>query len=147
MGQVFVRDNLDSPFSKVDEILEKFKDVHFIAKVVDFHAEATSEKRAMGYYLDGRVSALVGTHTHVQTSDNYILPKGTAYMTDIGMVGTIESILGETIESVLDHYIQRTPHRYTLEENGDMAIHGALVSVGKEGKATDIKKIRVEVAE
>ena len=147
MGQVFMRDNLDSPFSLVDEILKKFEDVCFNAIIVDFHAEATSEKRALGFYLDGKVSLVVGTHTHVQTADEQILPKGTGYITDLGMVGVKNSILGEVIESVMDHYLDKTPHRYALEEKGDMALQGVFVSVDDGGAVLKIERINELVHE
>ncbi|HQG79117.1 MAG TPA: TIGR00282 family metallophosphoesterase, partial [bacterium] len=85
---------LDNPFVRIDEILEETKNENIDAKIVDFHAEATSEKYSMGFYLDGRVDAVLGTHTHVPTCDNMVLPKGTLYITDIGMCGAIDSSLG-----------------------------------------------------
>lgn len=147
LGQVFMRDNPASPFDKVQEILSQYQDVHFAAIVVDFHAEATSEKRAMGFFLDGRVSAVVGTHTHVPTADAQVLPQGTAYVSDLGMVGTKNSILGENKDSVLEHFIQKTPHRYTIEEDGELALGGVLVTVDKNGLAKKIIRCDVEVSQ
>jgi len=139
-----MRGYLDSPFSKIDDILDQFKDFHFAAKLVDIHAEATSEKRALGFHLDGRVSLIVGTHTHVPTADESILPQGTGYVTDLGMVGAKNSILGENIDSVLDHYKQKTPHRYLIEERGRMALHSVVATINKEGKTVKIKRLDLE---
>ncbi len=93
MGTVYL-ENLENPFECIDEILEQVKDCKI--KILDFHGEATAEKRAMGFYLDGRVSAVFGTHTHVQTADAQVLPHGTGYITDIGMTGAVQSVLGVT---------------------------------------------------
>jgi metallophosphoesterase (TIGR00282 family) len=101
-GQVFMK-NLDSPFKVADQLLAGLpRDVKVV--VVDFHAEATSEKQAMGFYLDGRVSGVFGTHTHVPTADDRILPKGTAFLTDVGMTGPYESIIGFRVDQVLERF-------------------------------------------
>lgn len=147
MGQVFMRDTLDSPFEKVEKILEQHADMTLAATVVDLHAEATSEKIALARYLDGRVSCIVGTHTHVPTADAMILPKGTAYVTDLGMVGVRDSILGENTEAVIDHYLNKTPHRYQLEESGDVLLCGVLVAIGKNGVAKKITRVDTVVSE
>lgn len=147
IGQVFIRDNPNSPFSEIDKILKQYEEVHFTAKIVDIHAEATSEKRALGFYLDGRVSLVVGTHTHVPTADAEILPQGTGYITDLGMVGPKDSILGENIASVKEHYVRKTPHRYLLEEHGEMALNGLLATIGENGLAKKVKRIEAELAE
>lgn len=145
MGQVFLRDNVDSPFKKIDEILSQFQDIHFSAKIIDFHGEATSEKKALGYYLDGKVSLIVGTHTHIPTADAQILPRGTGYITDLGMVGTKNSILGENIASVLEHYQLKTPHRYTLAEEGEMALNGLFAAISEKGQTKKIKLVNLEI--
>ncbi|KKP69641.1 hypothetical protein A2X44_03745 [candidate division CPR3 bacterium GWF2_35_18] len=145
MGQVFLRDTLDSPFKKIDEILEQFKDVKFAAIIIDFHAEATSEKKALSYYLDGKVSLIVGTHTHIQTNDAMILKRGTGYITDLGMVGTKDSILGENINSILEHYKLKTPHRYTLEEEGKTALNGVFAEIDSKGITKKIRLVNVDV--
>ncbi len=107
------------------------------------HAEATSEKIAMGWYLDGRVSAVVGTHTHIQTSDEKILPKGTGYITDLGMTGPHESILGRNVDRVLKSIVTQVPTRYDIAEK-DLHIEGAVITVNKEtGKAEGIKRVRI----
>lgn len=112
MGQVYI-DSVDCPFAKLDEILRS-PDLPKIC-IVDFHGEATGEKRAFGYYVDGRVSAVFGTHTHVQTADECVLPKGTGYISDVGMTGTIESVLGVKPELVIRKCMTKLPVRFDLE--------------------------------
>ena len=112
LGRVFMKSQYDCPFKKADEILEKYKDENLSAIIVDFHAEATSEKIAMGRYLDGRVSAVLGTHTHVQTADERILEKGTGYVTDVGMNGPFDSIIGMNPELALTRFLTQIPQRY-----------------------------------
>src|SRR5690606_34066913 len=108
---------LDCPFTKADEIIENMKKrTPYI--FVDFHAEATSEKQAMGWYLDGRVTAVVGTHTHVQTADNRILPNGTAYITDVGMTGPYDGILGVERETVIRKFLTQLPARFEVTKTG-----------------------------
>ena len=140
MGRVFMGDS-DCPFRAMDTLLEKMKDeVKVIA--VDFHAEATSEKIAMGRYLDGRVSALLGTHTHVGTIDSAILQKGTAYVTDIGMVGPTDSVIGDDPESVLQSFLTGMPHRLSVGK-GIAVFNAMLVDVDKTtGKALAIERIQ-----
>lgn len=113
MGQVFL-ESIDCPFKKLDEIL-KTKDMPKIT-IVDFHGEATGEKRAFGYYADGKVSGIFGTHTHVPTADECILPKGTGYISDVGMTGTIESVLGVKPELVIKKCMTKLPVRFDLEQ-------------------------------
>ena len=112
MGQVYI-DSFDSPFEKLDLLL-KTPDLPKIC-IVDFHGEATGEKRAMGYYADGRVTAIFGTHTHVQTADECVLPKGTGYISDVGMTGTIESVLGVKPELVIKKLKTKLPVRFDYE--------------------------------
>jgi metallophosphoesterase (TIGR00282 family) len=133
---------LDCPFAKVDEILEVVKErTPYV--FVDFHAEATSEKQAMGWYLDGRVSAVVGTHTHVQTSDNRILPGGTAYISDVGMTGPYDGVLGMSKEAVLKKFLTNLPVRFEVE-NGREQLSGVVIDLDKEtGLATSIKRIQI----
>ena len=115
---------IDCPFRGVDRILEEVgSDIKII--IVDFHAEATSEKVAMGYYLDGRVSALIGTHTHVPTADGRVLPGGTAYITDVGMVGPRDSVIGVKKKQVIDRFLYAIPQR--LEVEGEQRIYGEYV--------------------
>lgn len=134
---------LDCPFQTVDAILEREGGRHkFI--FVDFHAEATSEKIAMGWYLDGRVSAVVGTHTHVQSNDNRVLPQGTAYLTDAGMVGPRDGILGMEKEGVLHRFLTQMPSRFTVDE-GKWHFHATLIDMDDQtGLAKSIQLIRTD---
>jgi metallophosphoesterase (TIGR00282 family) len=112
---------------------------------VDFHAEATSEKIAMGWYLDGRASVVIGTHTHVQTADETILPGGTAYLTDSGMTGPHDSVIGAEKEAVIQQFLDRMPTRYEPAE-GDVKLCGVLVDVNDDsGQATAIERLRIDV--
>ena len=137
IGRVFVEGG-DDPFRVVDEILEKI-DAKII--LVDFHAEATSEKRAMGFHLDGRVSAVVGTHTHVPTADEEILPEGTAYVTDLGMCGAYRSVIGRKIDPVLYRFRTRMYAPFSVATD-DVRATGVEVDIDDEtGKARSIKRV------
>jgi metallophosphoesterase (TIGR00282 family) len=135
---------IDCPFKKADELIERIhKETSII--FVDFHAEATSEKEAMGWYLDGRVSAVVGTHTHVQTSDERILPQQTAYITDVGMTGPRNGILGVNKEAVLYRFLTAMPTRFEVTTEGPSQLNGVLVSIDSQtGVAKKIKRIRID---
>lgn len=133
---------IDCPFRVVDEILDDLGSKKK-AVLVDFHAEATSEKIAMGWHLDGRASIVVGTHTHVQTNDDAILPNGTAYLTDVGMVGSKEGVLGMEREAVLYKFQTQLPVRFVVCE-GKWQFHAVLVDIDDEtGRATKFSKIRI----
>ncbi|MGL4522416.1 MAG: TIGR00282 family metallophosphoesterase [Bacilli bacterium] len=133
---------IDCPFAKLDELVtEASKRTKTI--FVDFHAEATSEKEAMGYYLDGRVSAVVGTHTHVATADMKILAKGTAYVTDVGMTGPTDSILGVEKEAVIKKFKTSLPVRFEVAET-ETELNAVLVETNAEGKAKKITRIRMQ---
>ncbi|MEP9411435.1 MAG: TIGR00282 family metallophosphoesterase [Candidatus Brocadia sp.] len=142
LGRVFMKP-IDCPFRVSDEIL---KDISKETKIiiVDMHAEATSEKIAMGWYLDGKVSAVVGTHTHVPTADEKILPKGTAFISDLGMTGPHESVLGRKIECVLKAIVTQMPTRFDVAER-DVRINGVKVVVDSQtGNAESIRRIEVK---
>jgi metallophosphoesterase (TIGR00282 family) len=140
MGRVFMGHS-DCPFRAMDQLLAEFEHKS-IPIIVDFHAEATSEKVAMGRYLDGRVSAVLGTHTHVGTIDAHILPGGTAYVTDIGMVGPIDSVIGDDPDSVIKRFLTQMPSRLSVGK-GKVNFDAILVEVDKKtGKAVDIKRIQ-----
>jgi metallophosphoesterase (TIGR00282 family) len=142
IGRVFVG-QYDCPFRTMDMLLASVKPLPRII-IVDFHAEATSEKVAMGRYLDGRVTAVLGTHTHVGTTDCCILPNGTAYTTDIGMVGPIDSIIGDSVENVLNSFLVGMPHRLSVGK-GRSAFDAVLLDIDDDsGKAKNIKRIREE---
>jgi len=131
----------DCPFRKADELIEKLKgDADLI--VVDIHAEATSEKVAMGRYLEGRVAAVIGTHTHVQTADEVVLPGGTAYITDVGMTGPFESVIGREIKPVLHRFLTQMPAFFKVAQN-DIRMSGAIIDVNdRTGKAQSIERIQ-----
>jgi len=134
---------IDCPFRKVDEILEEAGN-RYKYIIVDFHAEATSEKIAMGWYLDGRVSAVVGTHTHVQTHDERILPHGTACLTDIGMVGPRDGILGMERNAVIQKFVTQLPVRFNVDE-GKWHFHAVFIELNDStGLAESIKLIRYD---
>lgn len=139
MGRTFMG-LLDCPFRAADALLEELTDRPRVI-IVDFHAEATSEKMALGRYLDGRVSAVLGTHTHVGTVDACILPKGTAYVTDVGMTGPIDSVIGNDVKSVTDRFLYSLPHRL-LVARGAASLNGVIVDVNADtGRAVSIARI------
>lgn len=138
-GRVFLG-NYDCPFRTVDELLARPGE-RPLATVVDFHAEATSEKVVFGFYLDGRVSAVLGTHTHVPTADARVLPKGTAHVSDVGMVGPLHSVLGVEVPRVVAHLRTLMPARFKVAE-GPVSFNSVLVQVDEgSGLATAIERI------
>ena len=142
IGRIFMKP-AECPYNTIDKILSKIQKDQSIV-FVDFHAEATSEKIAMGYYLDGRVSCVFGTHTHVQTADEKILPKGTAYITDIGMTGAHDSVIGRGTESVIKSFRTQMPYPYEVA-TGDVKINGILVTVDSSTKKAEIiERIRID---
>jgi metallophosphoesterase (TIGR00282 family) len=113
--------------------------------VLDFHAEATSEKNAMGWFLDGEVSCILGTHTHVQTADEKILPKGTAYITDVGMTGPFDSVIGRKKEQIIEKFVTGMPIRFELG-TGDIRLQGVIVEIDdKTGKGISIERVNETV--
>lgn len=134
---------IDCPFSKADELVsEAQKRTPYI--FVDFHAEATSEKQALGWYLDGRVSAVIGTHTHVQTADNRILPSGTAYLSDVGMTGPYDGILGVERDAVLKRFLTNMPVRFEVTKEGRTQLSAVLIELdSKTGKAKKMERILI----
>jgi len=142
-GRVFSGSDLDCPFRSAMRIVEELRETVKII-LVDFHAEATSEKVALGHYLDGRASAVFGTHTHVQTADARILPGGTAYMTDLGMTGPVDSVIGIKKEIVLERFLTQLPSRFEVATSR-ASLMGALFDIDSEtGLARDLKAIVVE---
>lgn len=129
IGRTNINILTENPFLEVDNIIEKIKnEVDYI--IVDFHAEATAEKIAMGYHLDGKINILFGTHTHIQTADERVLPKGTAYITDIGMTGPKESVIGMDINASLKRFITTLPERYKLAE-GEAVFNGCIFDINE----------------
>ena len=143
MGRTFISE-YDCPFRVMDQLLAELEPRPPIV-VVDFHAEATSEKVALGRYLDGRVSALLGTHTHVGTIDTQILPRGTAYVTDIGMTGPMDSVIGSDVEAVIQRFLTMIPHSLPVGK-GRVMFNGILVEVADDsGRSIGIERIYREI--
>lgn len=140
-GRVYMK-NLECPFLVADREIEWLKSETSII-FVDFHAEATSEKSAMGWYLDGRVTALVGTHTHVQTADERILPQGTAFLTDAGMTGSFDSVIGMGIEETLHRFLTQLPAKFEVAKK-NIRLNAVVVGVDEQsGKAVSIERINM----
>ncbi|HXH82359.1 MAG TPA: TIGR00282 family metallophosphoesterase [Candidatus Tectomicrobia bacterium] len=141
MGRVFMNP-IDCPFRKADELLPELKREAKVV-LVDMHCEATSESQAMGWYLDGRVSAVVGTHRHVQTADERVLPGGTAYITDLGMTGPTDGVIGVDRDTILQRFLSQMPVRFEPAK-GPAALHGAVIVVDPDtGRASEIRRLRV----
>jgi hypothetical protein len=138
-GRIFMY-NIDDPFRVVDKILGEISNETKLI-FVDFHAEATSEKQALGYYLDGRVTAVFGTHTHVQTADEHIMPNGTAYITDVGMTGPYKSIIGVRVEDALARLLQTIPNKFNIAEDDPRMAAVAVTADPGTGRATAIERI------
>ncbi|MHB8743152.1 MAG: TIGR00282 family metallophosphoesterase [Sulfuricaulis sp.] len=145
MGNVFMHPHLACPFAAAEHVLTtKPKEVKMV--LVDLHAEVTSEKMAMGWYLDGRVSAVVGTHTHVPTADERLLPQGTGYITDVGMTGCYESVIGMETQKSLKRFVQKLPEHFEVAE-GIGTICGVLVDINEQtGLCRSISRLRVSEA-
>lgn len=142
IGRIFMREQFDCPFRKLDEILRESKPFSPDIIIVDFHAEATSEKRAFGFFADGRVSAVIGTHTHIQTSDEEILAGGAAYITDAGMAGAKKSVLGVKTEESIKNFLTQMGKKLEVEKDEKIAeVCGVILEI-ESGKAVSIKRIR-----
>ena len=143
-GRIFMNP-IDCPFKAAETCLKTLgRQADMI--IVDFHAEATSEKVAMGRFLDGKVSAVLGTHTHIQTADECVLPGGTGYITDVGMTGPYDSVLGREVKPVLKKLITGMPARFDVAKN-DLRMSGAIVDIDEEtGRARSVKRVSVNVA-
>ena len=138
-GRAFMA-TIDCPFRTADWVLERIKNETKVI-VIDFHAEATAEKLALANYLDGKVSAFIGTHTHIQTADERILPKGTGYITDVGMTGPYDSVIGMKTEAAINRFIYQTPQKYQTAEN-DIHLCGVFVKIDIDsGKTIEIERI------
>ena len=143
IGRVFFPDDYDCPFRKIDQVLEEVAHEKLSGIIVDFHAEATSEKNALGFYLDGKVSATIGTHTHIETEDYKILPQGSAYVTDIGMTGPIDSILGVKKEIIIKKFLTQMPQKFEVQDEGKTIFNALYLEIDpKTTKAKKIEKIR-----
>lgn len=145
MGRVFMNTSLDCPFRTCDRLLEEMKDAGAQITVFDFHAEATSEKKALAWHLDGRAGAVLGTHTHVPTADAGIMPGGLAYQTDVGMCGPHQSIIGMSRESVLPNFLSGRPSRFEPGTKG-VRLNGVIVDFDQAGRAADIRPINIKAS-
>jgi len=143
-GRVFMSDLVDNPFVEFDSILKKIKKQKPDIILVDFHAETTAEKVAFAFYADGRVDAVLGTHTHVQTADERILPRGTAFITDIGFVGGRDTSLGVELDGIINTYLTGLPARHEIPEAGPAIFNAVLLEVGSK-KNMKISRIKKEV--
>lgn len=142
LGRVFIEPMVENPFNVSYKQAELIRNETNVI-IVDIHAEATSEKIALGYHLDGMVSAIVGTHTHVQTADEKVLPGGTAYITDCGMTGPFDGVIGRKKEEILTRFITQMPTHFEVCE-GDVRINGVIIDVDdKSGKALSVKRVNV----
>lgn len=144
IGQVFMRENYDNPFRKLDEILanNSLPRKNLSAILIDIHGECTSEKVAMKYYAEGRVSAVLGTHTHVMTADSQVTPKGTAYISDTGMTGAADECIGVSKENIIKTFLTQIKHQHVIPEKGRAILNSVLVEINpKTGKARSIKPI------
>lgn len=142
-GRVFMHEHVDCPFRAIDSLLTYLKTKTNVI-LVDFHAEATSEKLGMAYYLDGRVSGLVGTHTHVQTADERVLPHGTAYITDLGMVGSLNSAIGMKKDQIMTSFITQMPARFEVDDSMPLVLSAVCIEIESDtGRALSIKRIYV----
>ncbi len=141
LGRIYMP-ALDCPFQIAEtKVPELQRECDII--IVDFHAEATSEKIAMAWYLDGEVSAVIGTHTHVQTADETILPNGTAYITDVGMTGPFDSVIGIEKEIIIQKFFTQMPHKFNVAKD-DLRLNGAVINIeSNTGRAKDIKRLQI----
>jgi len=145
-GRVFfLRENLDCPFRKTKEILKIAKKQQIRHIIIDFHAEATSEKNSFGRYFDGQVSLILGTHTHVPTADQQILPQGTGYITDVGMVGFKEGSLGVNLKEVIDQFFYQMPQSFSIPECGLCQINGVFAIIDNKGQCCQINRLEKQI--
>jgi len=142
IGRVFMKYDYECPFEKIDKILANFANHKLSAIIVDIHAEATSEKISIRHFVDGRVSALVGTHTHVMTADQQVTKKGTAFITDVGMVGSYEGVIGMDKENILKTFLTQINYPHVTLEKGNSIFNAVLININtKTKKAVSIKPI------
>ncbi len=142
LGRVFFSESADCPFRKLDQILKLIKPKKNDIILIDFHAEATSEKVAFGWYVDGRVSAVLGTHTHIPTADEKILPQGTGYLTDVGMVGGTDTVIGVKKEIIIDKFLTQTGLAHEFPETGEAVINAVVLEIdNRTAKCSSLKRI------
>ena len=142
-GRIFMHP-VDCPFVVAKKEIERLKSRTSVI-IVDIHAEATSEKRALGWYLDGEVSAVLGTHTHVQTADNEVLPNGTAYISDVGLTGPFDSVIGIKKDTIIERFLTQIPNRFDVAKN-DIRLQGVVIDIdAQSGRANAIERISVKL--
>jgi len=142
LGRVFMKEEFACPFLEIDKILAEVNQENLAGVIVDFHAEATSEKNAFGWYVAGRVSAVLGTHTHVPTADERILPQGTAYISDVGMVGATDSVIGDKKEPIIESFLSGKNHTIEIPEEGEVEVDAVLLEIDpKTRKATKFCRV------
>jgi metallophosphoesterase (TIGR00282 family) len=142
MGRLFVNSAIDCPFARAESLIAEMAAAGATVTIIDFHAEATSEKKALGFYLDGKLGALLGTHTHVQTNDAQIFPGGLAYITDVGMTGPHGSVIGMIPDEPIAAFISGRLHRFK-PSSADPILEGVIIDFNPNGSANSIKAIRV----
>ncbi len=145
LGRVFMRYHLECPFRTLEHIIAQIQKETSVI-VVDMHAEATSEKVAIGHFVDGKASVVFGTHTHIQTADEKVLPNGTAYITDLGMTGPYDSVIGQNKEDIIKRFLTSMPAKFQVAEN-DVIVHGVVVKIDdKTGLAQKITRVQKKTA-
>lgn len=144
LGQTFNGPQLDHPLKVIDRILDENKDEKLAATIVDFHGDLSSEKVAIGFYLDGRVSAVVGSHIHVSTADAKVLPGGIAHITDVGMTGPTDSVLGVKKEIIIDKWLNQLPIKFEWPERGEVQFSSVLIDIDNNSKAKSIEQILIK---
>lgn len=140
IGRVFMAEQYDDPFRKADEILKENEDIKIV--IIDWHTEATAEKVCLGWYLDGRVSAILGTHTHIPTADEKILPNKTAYISDAGMVGAVNSSLGMDKQVAINRFLTQMKQKYEVATKGPIEVNAVLLDIKSNGEAKKIERIQ-----
>jgi len=142
LGRTFMRYNVLCPFRELDNIIARIKDQVSVI-ILDMHAETTSEKVAMGHYADGRISLVFGTHTHIQTADEKVLPQGTAYITDLGMTGPYDSVIGQDKQKIITRFLTSMPNKFEVAQSPG-TVHGVIVKVDpKTGRAEGITRLQM----
>lgn len=147
LGTTHINGPTENPFFTIDSILQEFENEIFSAILVDFHAEVSSESKAFGYYVDGRVTAVFGTHTHIPTADAQILPNGTAYITDVGMVGAKDSVLGVKSQIIIDRFTKIPSQKFEWVEEGAAVFNSVMLEVDKKGKVVAFERVDREINE
>jgi polar amino acid transport system substrate-binding protein len=143
---VFFAEDFEDPFREFDRILKQYRNQKINAVIVDAHTEATSEASALGWYIDGRAAVLYGTHTHIATADAKVLPQGTAYITDVGMTGLRDTVLGVDKSVIVKRFLTQTPVGFIIPETGPAVVNALVVNINPNtGQAIDVELVQDEV--